>query len=123
MKHEKDIYISQDDCIVWIEFDQKTKSELEVDNLLNPTNELWTKLETVCEAACCGINAFNLWPDNIQKAIEDLDKDRLLQNLNDVRKTVMASKAEVVSSDKLNNLFHRKVFIQLLDHVIKNIGK
>jgi hypothetical protein len=121
VKYEHDICIGQDEWIQWIAFDPRTDSELEIDDLLNLTNALWTNLETACIAACCGINAFDLWPDNIKKASKDLDQDTLLQNLVAVRNTVAASKMELVSSDKLNLVCHRQVFVALLDHVIKSI--
>jgi hypothetical protein len=123
VKHEQDICIGQDAWIKWIAFDPRTEPELEVDDLLNLTNALWTNLETACIAACCGINAFDLWPDNIKKASQDLDHNTLLQNLVEVRKIVAASEMKIVSSERLNCLCHRQVFVALLDHVIKNIER
>ncbi|MDO1448246.1 DUF6331 family protein [Rhodocytophaga aerolata] len=123
MGHINNISISQDVWIEWIDFDQKNASELEIDPFLNSTDKLWKNLETDCIAACCGINAFNFWPDNIQKATRELDKGSLLRNLVNTRSSILAAKEEVISSNKLNILFHKRVFLTLLDHIIKNIDK
>jgi hypothetical protein len=81
----------------------------------------WTKLETKSLTGCCGIDAFSLWPEDIQRASDEV-ADRLLpEKLDALRAFVVGSETSDFISMRLNHRFHRTVLLQLLDHVGRHI--
>ena len=113
----KDISIGQDKWIKWVGFDPKDESLFIVDPLLEPTEQLWKNLETECVAACCGIDAFALWSEDIKNASEHLDRKELKAQLSRLKDEVVQADKNIVVSKRLNNLFDKSVFIQLIDHI------
>lgn len=121
------ISIGKDKWIKWIEFDSQKSKILNIDELLEPTWDFWELLETECAAACCGINAFSFWIEDIQKTAILFDKSELLAKLV-LLKEEIASQCKynpriILYSLKLNYLFDKSVFIQLIDHIINTIDK
>ena len=121
MQETKDISIGQDKWIKWIELDPNNKDEFEIDPSLESTKPFWKNLETECVAECCGIDAFSFWPENIQKASKDFDTIGLKAQLVKLRDAVIQSNSKVVVSERLNNLFDKKVFVELVDHIIRHL--
>lgn len=88
---------------------------------MHPIEKFWTNLETECFAECCGIDAFDLWPQSITKASSDFDIDELKYYIDRLKNEVVKSPRKVVSSTMLNNLFEKSVFIQVIGHISAQI--
>lgn len=117
MLETNDISIGQDKWIKWIELDPNDESLFNVDQLFEPTEQFWKYLETECVAACCGIDAFALWPEDIKNASKHFDLTELKDQLSTMKDDVVQVYKNVIISKRLNNLFDKKVFIQLIDHI------
>lgn len=120
MNHKNDISIGKEKWIKWIDLPEKYES-FNIDYLLEPIDELWAKLETECVSACCGIDAFGLWPENIAKVVEAMDKTELIHKLKNIKKELAFKNEAVVISERLNNLFDKTVFLQIIDYLIEQI--
>ncbi|HPH99701.1 MAG TPA: DUF6331 family protein [Chitinophagaceae bacterium] len=121
MDHRNDISIVKEKWIEWIDFPPSFEP-FDIDYLLEPIDELWAKLETECVSACCGIDAFGLWPEDIAKAVETMDKAALIHDLKNIKKELtFKNEAVILISGRLNNLFDKMVFLQLVDHLIEQI--
>lgn len=118
--HDSDISINQDKWISWIELDQN-KIPLDIDSFLQPTIPFWTALETECVSACCGIDAFAMWPDDIQKAKRQLNDDLIKQKFQTLRSDLSKQTDLVFSSSYINNIFDKRLFLQIVDHIISNL--
>jgi hypothetical protein len=117
MVETKDISIGQDRWIKWVELGPNDADLYNIDHLLEPLEQLWQNLETECVAACCGINAFALWPEDIENASKHLDTINLKDHLLQLKKDLTQVDKNIIVSKRLNNLFDKQVFIQLLDHI------
>lgn len=117
----KDISIGQDKWIKWIEPDQNTIA-FAIDAEIKPTEQLWRFLETQCVSACCGIDAFGLWPDDLKKAKTLLANPTIKQEFIDLKEKIMIIDKKVISSSLINNVFDKSVFIELVDHVIDHLS-
>jgi hypothetical protein len=117
MVETKDISIGQDRWIKWVELDPNDADLYNLDHLLEPLEQLWQNLETECVAACCGIDAFALWPEDIENASKDLNTIELKNHLVQLKKDVSQVGTNIIVSKRLNNRFDKKVFIQLVDHI------
>lgn len=120
METTKDISIGQDKWIKWIDIDQNAMV-CHIDAEIKPTEQLWEHLETECVRACCGIDAYALWSDDIEKAKTLLGNPNIKKEFIDLRKKILAINENVICSSYLNNLFDKSVFIELLDHIIDNL--
>ena len=82
------------------------------------------KLEVECVRECCGIEAFSFMPEDIQKALVGLSAETVIIQLKAMQTAIEEQWwNKTVSSTILNNNFDRKVFLQLLSHIIKIIEK
>jgi hypothetical protein len=104
--------------INWVQIDPVSNDIFPVDEFMAPTLEFWDRLETECVSECCGIDAFGFWPEEIEKAVSDLNKKELIDNLQAMKNAVLSCHSPIIRARKLNHLFDRSVFIQLLDHII-----
>ena len=118
-KHRNDVYIGKDDWIKWIDIDDQKDKALNIDNYLISLDNLWRKLETECVAACCGIDAFDLTSDTLKKVIVGFDANILLTNLMTLSNDIDKLNSVVLVSQRFNNYFHKTMFKQILDHLIK----
>ncbi|MEQ9166866.1 MAG: DUF6331 family protein [Fulvivirga sp.] len=121
MEFSKDISIAKDKWIKWIEFDAESINSKDIGYLIEPTIKFWKQLEIECLAECCGIDAFSFWAENIQKANKKANISNLENLINQIIEKVAAIKEDVVVSSQLNQLINRKVFLELLEHIKKNI--
>ncbi len=119
MVETKDISIGQDKWIKWVELDPNEPDLFNIDDLLEPLEQLWKNLETQCVAVCCGIDAFALWPEDIQNASKYLDKEELRGHLTGLKSQLARLNKNIVVSTRLNNLFDKKGFLQLIDHILR----
>ena len=95
---------------------------LDLDPYITPLNTFFDRLEVECVRECCGIQAFSLIPDDIQKALVGLSAETVIIQLKAMQTAIEEQWwCKTVSSTILNNNFDRKVFLQLLNHIIKTI--
>ena len=96
---------------------------LDLDPYIAPLNAFFDKLEVECVRECCGIQAFSFIPEDIHKALVGLSAETIVTQLKAMQTTIEEQWwCKTVSSTILNNNFNRKVFLQLLDHIIKTIS-
>ncbi len=121
MEINRDISIGKGQSIKWIELDNNDGDLLRIDALLDPTIPFWKSLETQCCAECCGIEAFALWPEDIRRASLEVDAAELKKQLMRLKAEISKSHCNIVVSSQLNNLFDKRVFISLIDHIVSNL--
>jgi Family of unknown function (DUF6331) len=102
----------------WIEPDTSDDNLLEVDELLTPSFDFFDKLEIQCMSECCGIGAFSFKPGDIEKASKNLDKFELIEVFERTIEKLNDAAEKTVISSRLNNLFNKSTFIQLLEHTL-----
>ena len=95
---------------------------LELDPYIAPLNIFFDKLEVECVRECCGIQAFSFMPEDIHKVLVGLSTETIVTQLKAMQTAIEEQWwCKTVSSTILNNNFDRKVFLQLLNHIIKTI--
>ena len=96
---------------------------LDLDPYIVPLNTFFDKLEVECVRECCGIEAFSFMPEDIHKALVGLSAETIVTQLKAMQTAIEEQWwCKTVSSTILNNNFDRKVFLQLLNHIIKIIS-
>ena len=96
---------------------------LDLDPYIAPLNIFFDRLEVECVRECCGIEAFSFMPEDIQKALAGLSAKTVITQLKAMQTAIEEQYwCKTVGSTILNNNFDRKVFLQLLDHIIKTIS-
>ena len=96
---------------------------LDLDPYIVPLNAFFDKLEVECVRECCGIEAFSFMPEDIQKALVGLSAETVITQLKAMQTAIEEQWwCKTVSCTILNNNFDRKVFLQLLNHIIKIIS-
>ncbi|PTX06849.1 hypothetical protein C8P65_10626 [Capnocytophaga leadbetteri] len=95
---------------------------LDLDPYIAPLNAFFDKLEVECVRECCGIEAFSFMPENIHKALVGLSSESIVTQLKAMQTAIEEQWwYNTVGSTILNNNFDKKVFLQLLAHIIKTI--
>ena len=95
---------------------------LDLDPYIVPLNAFFDKLEVECVRECCGIEAFSFMPENIDKALVGLSSESIVTQLKAMQTAIEEQWwYNTVGSTILNNNFDKKVFLQLLAHIIKTI--
>lgn len=113
-----DISIGQDRWISFVDTSNRPRQDaVSIDPLLAPMEPFWSALETHCVAGCCGIEAFALWPDDIQSACPLPERHIVASALRSLQEFVGQSSADTFVSQRLNNLFDKKVLLELLQHL------
>ena len=96
---------------------------LDLDPYIALLNAFFDKLEVECVRECCGIEAFSFMPEDIHKALVGLSSESILTQLKAIQTAIEEQYwCKTVGSTILNNNFDRKVFLQLLNHIIKIIS-
>ena len=96
---------------------------LDLDPYIAPLNAFFDKLEVECVRECCGIEAFSFMSEDIHKALVGLSAKTVITQLKAMQTAIEEQYwCKIVSCTILNNNFDRKVFLQLLDHIIKIIS-
>ena len=99
-----------------------TGNLLDLDPYIAPLNTFFDKLEVECVRECCGIQAFSFIPEDIHKALVGLSAETIVTQLKAMQTAIEGQWwYNAVGSTILNNNFDRKVFLQLLAHIIKTI--
>ena len=119
--HKNDISIGEDRWITVVDVGVSGEAPTDIDHLIKPMEGFWRALETECVAGCCGIDAFDLWPEGIRRAAGEAGDDELLSKIIVLRAFVAGCGAESFISSRLNNLFRREVLLEVLDHLGKNL--
>lgn len=112
-----DISIGKDEWIPFIDVVGRQQNAVSIDDMLTPLDSFLKSLETECVAACCGIDAFALWPEDIRRASAEVDRKQLAEALASLRRFVESSPSDVFVSEKLNNYFDRQVLLWIIDHI------
>jgi hypothetical protein len=113
-----DISIGQDKWITFVDIsDRPYEQAVSIDHLISSMESFWSALETYCVAGCCGIDAFSLWPEDIQAASRSQDEQAIASALASLREFVEKSSADTFVSSRLNNLFDKKVLLELIQHI------
>ena len=95
---------------------------LDLDPYMAPLNIFFDKLEVECVRECCGIQAFSFMPEDIHKALVGLSSESIVTQLKAMQTAIEEQWwCKTVGCTILNNNFDRKVFLQLLSHIIKII--
>jgi hypothetical protein len=102
MLETDDISIGQERWIKWVQLDPDDKDLYYIDHLLEPLEPLWKNLETECVAACCGIGAFALWPEDIQIVSKHLNSKELKLHFLKMKNELLLIEQKIVVSKKLN---------------------
>ncbi|MEY3445186.1 MAG: hypothetical protein RLZZ519_3467 [Bacteroidota bacterium] len=117
----EDIDIGEGKVIQWIDWDSDNAEAYDVDDLLDPNNEFWSGLETVCLPECCGLYAFDWTTDGIKIASTKSDVDEFKRTLDAAIHALEQRDEKVVCFSRLNQLFERTVFINLLQHLKSSV--
>jgi len=95
---------------------------LDLDPYIAPLNTFFDRLEVECVRECCGIQAFSFMPEDIQKALVGPSVETIVTQLKAMQTAIEEQYwCKTLSSTILNNNFEPKVFLQLLNHIIKTI--
>jgi hypothetical protein len=118
--HKNDISIGQD-C--WIRFGNLAGGQaraVQIDPYLAAVMPFLDSLETECVVDCCGIDAFGLWPEQIEKAVGSLsqrERERLASSLLSVQGDIERLPSDTVVSTRMNQYFRKEVFLEVLAHI------
>ncbi len=121
MRHKDDISIAENLWIDWIEFDYKNSNPKDIDEFLLPTMNFWVGLEVHCVAECCGLDAFSFWREDIKNAVQNLNQNYILDELKTLKSQIDSLNTDELMSIRMNNLFHKNVFLKLIDHISEQI--
>lgn len=122
-RDERDVSIGPDRWLPWVDpGDPATFAcATPVDGLLRPSFALWDALEAHCDASCCGISAFDLWPDTIRAALEAPARKDVGESLREAQACLRSMDVRLVVSERLNQYFDRGLLLQILDHVCASL--
>ena len=120
-KTKYDIPITDHQFIAWLVFDASKDSVRDISELMQPLNPLFDLLEVNCLRACCGIDAFSFLPVDLKFAIGQLNGIDLDKTINRVIKYCDELEEKVILVKQLNQLCHRDTFVNLLNHIRKQI--
>ena len=118
--HKNDISIGQDRWIHFGDLADGHVSAVNIDPHLAPVMPFLQRLETECVVDCCGIDAFGLWPEQIEKAVGTLsqrERDKLVTRLRSVQGEIERLPSDTVVSRRLNQYFRKRVFLEVLVHI------
>lgn len=112
-----DILIGEDRWIESIELKGGHSDAVEIDPLLIGLSSMWSLLEVHCVAGCCGLEAFDFFPESIATASKRMDLFDLNSSLTNAIQDIEDLSTELVRSTRLNNLADKKMFLALLHHI------
>ena len=117
-EHENDISIGKDQWIIFDDLESDRESAVNIDPLMVGLQSMWCALETECESACCGIDAYGLWEEDIKKNTSEFSQAEIVNKLESLKAELSSFEGEVLVSNKLNNYFTKNTFLQIVDHLI-----
>lgn len=131
MTHENDIPIGDGNVISWIPVDH-SDGLVEIDHLLPVADWFWGGIEVHCVAGCCGAQAFDFTAHRIRWVLgDDIDPPaystwrppergdplELADRFDQTIRSVEALDATALVSNKLNQFFDPRMFVELLTHI------
>ena len=115
--HQYDIQIAEDAWIEYIDIGERYAQAVSIDEHLGGLWPLICRLETLCAAGCCGMDAFDFTREGIAAALLELDRAQLHAACTKARGAVAAAASDVFTSDTMNHVADKRVFLQLLAHI------
>ncbi|MEG1116290.1 MAG: DUF6331 family protein [Janthinobacterium sp.] len=112
-----DIQIDDDAWIEFISLDGRYDQAIDIDALLDGLWPLICRLETHCVAGCCGMDAFDFTREGIATALLELDRAQLRAACAQAHSAVAAAASDVFTSNTMNHMADKRVFLQLLEHL------
>lgn len=112
-----DINIGEDRWIIARDHQGRLDEAIGLDGILEPIEPFLSALETECVADCCGIRAYDLWPDNVARATRQWEGEDLSGLMACVRANVEQSPGDEYLSRRMNLHVHKQTFLELLDHL------
>ena len=119
--HKNDISIGEGLWIKFIDTEGRCDSAYDIDETIEKVSDFWKATETQCVAGCCGIDAFDFWPEEIEKAAKQFNVEEILALFKGINDQLLSVEAGVFVSKRLNNYFDKKMFLELLKHIITNL--
>ena len=118
--HKNDISIGKDAWITFGDLDDGQSRAVDIDPQLAPVLPFIESLETTCVAECCGMDAFLLWPEAIEKAAARYtrrEREELSSKFAAVNDAIEALPSDTVLSTRLNQYFRKSVLLEVLAHI------
>jgi len=118
--HQNDISIGQDRWIGFGDLAGGQARAVQIDPHLAPVMPFIEGLEKECVADCCGIDAFRLWPEEIEKAaatLSQLELEKLASDLASVHSEIERLPCDTIVSTRINQYFRKTVFLEVLTHI------
>ena len=115
-----DISIGKDRWILFGDLNEGYSHATEVGIYLSDVMPFFDELETECVAECCGVQAFNLWQDNIERAAGKLDGPAVIGIVDAFKaaeNVIESLPSDVIDCARMNQHLRKHVFLQLLTHV------
>jgi hypothetical protein len=111
------ILLGKDKWIEHVDLSGQYDLAIDIDPWMKDLWPMWNALETECVSDCCGIDAFNLFPESVADAALKFDRELVCGKLQDLRSLLEALSGDVFVSKRLNNFFARSVFFEVLNHL------
>lgn len=112
-----DIQIGDETWIEFISLDGRYDQAIDIDALLDGLWPLICRLETHCDAGCCGMDAYDFTREGVATALLELDRAQLHAACAAARIAVAATASDVLLSNTMNHYADKRVFLQLLAHL------
>ena len=114
---QHDIQIGDETWIEFISLDGRYDQAIDIDALLDGLWPLICRLETHCDAGCCGMDAYDFTREGVATALLELDRAQLHAACVAAKAAVMAVASDVLTSAAMNHFADKRVFLQLLAHL------
>lgn len=103
----------------WVHFVSDSRgAEVMIDYLLKELEPMWHELESICSAGCCGIDAFDFYPENITKAADNLNVRETCHQIDLLQAQLDKLEFKVFGSDRLELIIEKNEFQALLNHLL-----
>ena len=112
-----DIQIADDAWIEYIDIAGRYDQAIDIDALLDGLWPLICRLETHCDAGCCGMDAYDFTREAVDTALLELDRAPLHAACAQARSAVAAAASDVLLSNTMNHYADKRVLLQLLAHL------
>lgn len=116
-RQSDDLLIGEDEWITFVQHDWAKETWLYIDDILEPLEPLFARLEKYCVAECCGLEAFSFTREDIILATSQLETNLLADALNETVRKLELLTNDVLGSKRLNNGIDRGTMIDLLRHI------
>ena len=112
-----DIQIADDAWIEYLDIAGRYDQAIDIDALLDGLWPLICRLETHCDAGCCGMDAYDFTREGVATALLELDRAQLHAACAAAKEAVTAAASDVLTSATMNHFADKRVFLQLLEHL------